>query len=158
MHSQIRQKLYTPRINCWRVGEDLLGFKEKRENYVIKWRFATHKKLENTGHGQPPPQGAAELADPPDLHGHRTLRRLHKEEVLGAFLGPRTWKEVYLNSPPWGLWSFQSNRRKLSRQGNNFNRHVSVQGGHHSLWNRRDRCVMGNPEDQSPGKLQEAAG
>ena len=36
MHSQIRQKLYTPRIKCWRVEEDLLGFKKKRENYVIK--------------------------------------------------------------------------------------------------------------------------
>ena len=41
-----------------------------------------------------------EQADPPDLHGHRTLRRLHKEEILGVLLGPRTWKEVYLNSPP----------------------------------------------------------
>lgn len=42
----------------------LLGFKEKGENYVIKWRIGTNQKLENAGHGQPPSQGSSRAGWP----------------------------------------------------------------------------------------------
>lgn len=52
---------------------------------------------------------------------------------LGGCLGPSTWREVYLNSPPWSLWWFESNRRDLPSQEDDFKRHVSVEDGNRLL-------------------------
>lgn len=75
---------------------------------------------------------------------------------LGGDLGPSTWREVYLNSPPWSLWWFESNRRKLPSQEDDFKRHVSAEDGNRlliaKLW---DRYVMRNSEGQNPENPQD---